>query len=137
MLEIVEQQERLQVVEVGELANAHRLRDRRCDERGILHGRKWNEEDAVTEVLDRLGRNLQSEPRLAAPTCARDRYQTPATGDQATQLCKLALPPDELGRDDREIRAIQALQRQKVTVAELVDSLRRRQVLEPMLAEIA
>ena len=49
---------------------------------------------------------------------------------------ELLLAPDEGIGGEREVRAIEALDRRKRQLAELVDALGRREVLEAMLAEV-
>jgi hypothetical protein len=55
---------------------------------------------------------------------------------QRDHLAELLLPPDERRRLHGQRRLVEALQRGEPTLAELVDPLRRGQVLQPVLAEI-
>jgi hypothetical protein len=47
------------------------------------------------------------------------------------------LPAEERCRRNGQVRPVEALQRGEVGVAELVDPLGRREVLQPVLAEVA
>ena len=50
---------------------------------------------------------------------------------------ELTLPAEERCCRNRQIRPVEALQRREVLVAELVDPLRCRQILQPVLAQVA
>ncbi len=118
------------------VVGADRGSDRALDEGGVAERLQRNPEDTVGELLDRLGRELEREPRLAASAGARERDQ-PMLAKELTCLLELALPPDERGRLNREVRPVEGLERREVPVAELVQALRAREVLEPVVAEVA
>jgi hypothetical protein len=59
MLEIVEQEQRVAVAQVGELVHTDRRGDRRLDEVRLLHAGERNEKDAAHEFVDQLRRGLQ------------------------------------------------------------------------------
>ena len=137
MLEVVEDEERLAVAQLVELVNTDRRSDRRGHELRPLHARKRHEEDAARKVVDDLGRGLQREPGLPGPARSGDGDETRGAGEESDDLPQLALPADERVRRDRQVRRVQRLQRREVAVAELPDPFRRRQVLQPVLAEVA
>src|SRR5438094_7124066 len=86
--------------------------------------------------IGELGGNVQSEPRLAAPARARDRQQTNPAGEHGAELGELSFATDEGRRSDGEVCPVEAPERRELLVAELVDTLRGRQVLGPVLAQI-
>jgi hypothetical protein len=114
-----------------------RARDRAFDEVCSSDARQRHEEDSALKIVDELGRNLQSEPRLAAPagSCQGDRPYTVA--QQRLHLFELASSAHQGARGDRKVRRVEGLERRELPVAELIDALLRCQVLEPMVAEIA
>jgi hypothetical protein len=57
-------------------------------------------------------------------------------GKKPDHLGELALPPEEGGSGDGEIRAVEGLERREVAVSELVDALGGGEIFEPMLAEV-
>ena len=138
LLEVVEEHEQPLVRHVLDQAvvGADRRSDRALDERGIAERLQRNPEDAVGELLDRVGRELERQARLAAPAGAGERHQA-MRANERPGLLELALASDERGRLDRQVRPIERPQRREVLVAELVQALRRAQVLEAMLAEVA
>ena len=119
LLEVVDEDEQPLVRHVLEqpVVGAHRGSDRPLDESRIAESLQRNPEDPVGEVLDRFGRELEREPRLAATAGPREREQA-MLADELTGLRELPLPPDERIRLDREVRPIERLQRREVTVAE-------------------
>jgi hypothetical protein len=58
-------------------------------------------------------------------------------GEQREHVGELAFAPDERRRLRRQVRLVEALQRRKVVLAELVEALRRCEVLEPVQAQVA
>src|SRR3954452_20360519 len=86
-------------------------------------------------MLEELGADLQTQARLAAAARSRQRHESLRVAQHGRQLRELVLPADERIRRDRKIRRVEALQRWEVAVAELVDALRRNQVLQPVPAE--
>jgi hypothetical protein len=56
--------------------------------------------------------------------------------EEDEHLAELLLAPDERRRLDRQIRLVERLQRRKLARTQLVDPLRRRHVLQAVLAEL-
>jgi hypothetical protein len=137
LLEVVEQEKEplsSQVLGQG-LAGAEHVIDRRFDQSRITDGRKRDEPDAVGMVVNHFSGGLQSESRLARATGARERDERVVI-QQFHHLAELVLAPDERARLYREIRRVQALERGKVGITELIDPLRRCEVLESVVAEV-
>ena len=81
---------------------------------------------------------MQRESRLPRPAGAREREEAGVVAhEQLPDIGKLVLAAEEGRRGYREVRAVERLQRREVAVAQLEDPLRRAQVLEPVLAELA
>ena len=137
LLEVVDEGEQPLVRHVLDqsVVGADRVSDRALDESGIAECLQRNPEDPVWELLDRLGRELERQPGLAASAGARERDQA-MLANELTRLLELALPPDERIRLDREVRPIEGLERRKIRVPELVETLRGGEVLEAMVAEV-
>ena len=126
------------------LAEPERLRDRGQDERGVGDRRERDEEDALREVLDQLGGGLEREPGLARAARAGERQQAHVVppkplGDRG----HLALAADQRRGLDGQVRrpVLERAQRRELVRQpvdhELREPLRPRQVLEPVLAEVA
>ena len=73
---------------------------------------------------------------LPLPAGAGER-QEPTRAEERSGLVELARPPDEPGRLGREVRSVERPQRREVVASELVESLRRAEILESVLTEIA
>ncbi len=138
MLEVVEQHEQPLAADVIDepVVRADPRRDRPLDQRRIAERLQRDAEDAVGELVDRVGRQLEREARLAAPAGPSQREQ-PMRADERTCLGELALSAHERGGLDRQVRAMERPERRKLAVAELVQDLRRTEVLEAMVAELA
>ena len=82
---------------------------------GVDDRRQGHEEDAVREVLDRLGRELQGEARLARAARPGQRQQA-GRRQQAACLGDLVLAADEAGRLDGQVvgRGVERAQRREV-----------------------
>jgi hypothetical protein len=80
---------------------------------------------------------LQTQPRLAASPGAGQGDEPFRVRQHRRQLGELCLTTDERVRRDRKVRRVEALQRGKVVVAELVDAFGRGEVLEPVMAKVA
>ncbi len=94
--------------------------------------------DALRVVVRRGGRRLEREPRLAAAARARQRHEADVVpGEQLADFTQLAVAAEERRRGDRQVRAVEGLQRRELAVPQLVDPLGGGEVLEPVLAEIA
>ena len=148
MLGVVDQQERplrgkcvderLLDREAGALPHVERLRDRVERERRVAQRGERDPPDAVGNVLGDLGCRLQRQPRLPCPAGARERQQPNVlAAQQADDLVELALAAEKRRRRDGEVRLVQRLQARELGVAELEEALRRREVLEPVFAEVA
>jgi hypothetical protein len=153
LLEVVEDEQQLLVAQVAVerledrlprlLAQADRPRDRRRDQLPVAHGRERDEEDAVRELLDDVGSELQREPRLPGAARARERQRPQAVRQQRRRLLELALTADQLVRLHGQVgRAVverlqrRELRRQPVDL-ELVEPLGLREILQPVLPEVA
>ena len=82
-------------------------------------------------------RRLDREPRLAdppGPTIVSRRVAGSAS--TSATIVDFSVTPDERGRRDGQVRRRDGLQRRERAIAELVDPLRYREVLQPMVAEV-
>ncbi|TMH45807.1 MAG: hypothetical protein E6H54_04540 [Betaproteobacteria bacterium] len=107
------------------------------NELGRRELREPNEEDAARERLKKLRPDLQAEARLATSSGPRESDQPLGAEKHRRQLGELPHAADERIRSNRQVRRVQAPERRKVAVAELVNALRRCQILQPVIAEIA
>ncbi len=138
VLEVVEVEEQALVGDVpGYVLGVERSRRRIEHELRVTQRRERHPVHAVGERVGDGARGLQREPRLAAPACARQRQQTRALEQQHAHLRELSFPTEERGRRHGQVGAVEAPERRKLLVAQLVETLRRRQVLQPVLAEVA
>lgn len=103
VLRVVEQEKRLRLTEILQVADTGELRDRCRDERRVLNRRKRNEEGAVAEVVGKFRDDLHRQARLSAPTRAGDRHETRPVCEQLPQLRELTLATDERRRGDGKI----------------------------------
>ena len=111
---------------------------RRKDECRVAQRRERDPPHAVGVGVGGQASRLQREPRL--PGAAR-----PGQGEEARVVCseelddlgELLLASEEGSRRHRQVRAVQALERGKVGLSELVDALGSGEVLEPVLAEVS
>ena len=134
MLEVVEDEQR-PLVGVVRLREAERLQCDRQHEARVGERRERDEVDAVGELVQQLGCDLQGQPRLAGAAGARDRHQ-PGAPEQVLHLQLLDDAADERMRRLRQVRPVQAPERGERAETELVDALRPGEVLQPVLAEI-
>ena len=124
--------------EAGALAHVECLRDRVEREGRVAQRSERDPPDAVGEVLGDLGRRLQRQPRLPRPAGAGERQQPNVlVAQQADNLVELALAAEKRRRRDGEVRLVQRLQARELGVAQLEEALRRREVLETVLPEVA
>ena len=135
VLEVVEHEQRSMVLGAVGLGEAERLQRRGEDCFRVGQRRQGDEVSAVRELVRELGGELQGEAGLAGAAGAGDRDE-PLPAQQIRDVALLGRTPDERVRGFGQRRPVQAAQRRERVVAELVDPLRPRQVLEPMLAEI-
>jgi hypothetical protein len=146
VLEVVEEEQRRALAEVTtELAlvrEPQRLRDRRPDELRLRQRGERDPEDAAGESIDELRSRLERQARLSGAARSCDRDHSVAVRHQLADLCHLALTADQRRARHREIRpgGAEGLQRWKFRFHprgdRLVEPLRRRQVLQPVLAQI-
>ena len=139
MLEVVEhEQERMIGNVLGQRPlGADGLFCRREHEPRIVEWRKGHPKDALLEPVGGGSGGLQCEPRLADAARSSERHQARRVcGQQRGDLGQLMLAAQERRRRHGKIRPVEALQRRVLELAELVDPLRRGQILEAMLAEI-
>ena len=109
---------------------------RSLDQSRIPESLKRHPEDAVGEILDGLRSELQRKACLAASARPRQRHQSMRT-NKGPSFRELALATDQRRRLDRQVRAMERPQRRELSLAELVEPLRRRQILEAVLAQVA
>ncbi len=138
LLEVIDEDEQPLVRHVVDqsVVGADRVSDRALDESGIAECLQRNPEDPVRELFDRFGRELERQPGFAASAGAGERDQA-MLANELTGLSELPLSPDERIRLNREVRPIEGLERRKIRVPELVETLRGGEVLEAMVAEVA
>ncbi len=139
VLEVVEEEQELPPAqESGEVVRrADRLRDLGVEERGVGKAGERHPEDAVALRADELGRDLEREPRLAGAARPRECDETLAVGEQRDELLDLALTAGERARRERQVGGVERAKGREVPVAELEQTLRMDEILQPMLAEIA
>ena len=122
----------------GPLPHFERLRDRVQRERRVAQRGERDPPDAVGEVLGDLGRCLQRQPCLPRPAGAGEGQQPDVlTAQEADDLVEFALAAEKRRRRDGEVRLVERLQARELGVAQLEEALRRGEVLEPVLAQIA
>ena len=148
VLGVVDQQQRaLGGERVGErllerdsrpLPHVERLRDGVERESRVPKRSERHPPDAVGHVLGHLGRGLQSQTGLPGAARARQRQQPDLVVTQeADDLLQLARTAEKRRRRNGQVRLPQALDRREALASELEHALRRGQVLQPVLAEIA
>jgi hypothetical protein len=140
VLEVVEQeQETLAGDEFRQHASAAKCP--RCgwsDVGRVGQRREGHPPDPVGIRVRNLSSRLKSKPRLSRSAGPTQREQPDVVADeQVPHLSELLLAAEERSGRDREVRAVKRLQRGELLVAELEDPLRRAQVFEPVLAEVA
>ena len=103
----------------------------------VAQRRERNPPDALGEVVRRLGGGLEREPGLAGAAGAGEGEQADAVPEPLDHLVELALAAEELGRRDREVGAVQRPRLRELARPELEQPLRRGEVLEAVLAQVA
>ena len=120
------------------LSNGHSLGDRGQDRRAVAERCERHPHDAVRERLGGLGRRMHGEPRLPGSAGAGEGQEADVLrSEEVRDLGELGVSTDEGVRRDREVRLVQALQTRELLLPELVNALRRGEILEAMLAEVA
>ena len=102
----------------------------------IFDGRERNPEDTVSELLDELGGHLEREARLPRAARPRERDESGLL-DQRQQFAELAVPADQRARLSGQVRLVEAAERRKVALSELVEPEWLAEILEAVLAEVA
>ncbi len=120
------------------LRQLKRAGNRGKDERWVLKRGERNPSDAIRKELGRFSRRLQRQPSLARSTGPgeRDKPRLVASEEVADRR-QLLLATDECCRRNRQIRAVERLERWKLALAELPDPFRCRKILEAVLAQVA
>jgi hypothetical protein len=107
------------------------------DELWVTKRRQRHPPDPARIAVRSRGRRLESQPGLSRSAGSREREQPNLVGgDEVDHLAELAIPAQEPGRGHRQVRLEERRQRREHSRAELVDPLRRREVLEPVLAQV-
>ena len=101
-------------------------------------GASGTQVDAVWKRLGHFGSRLQRQPRLARAARPAERQQPHLVAtQQLNDACQLFGATQKRRRRNRQVRPIQALQRRELTLPQLVHTLRRSQILETVLPEVA
>ena len=100
------------------------------DELRIVDGGERHPEDAVRIGVRAKAGRLESEPRLTRPTWASQREQPDVVPcEELRDLGELLFAAQERRRGHRQVGPIETLEGRKVAPTELVDALRRREIL--------
>ena len=137
LLEVVDDEQRLAPRELIETVGADCAEQSRLHKAAVGDRGKGDEEHAAGELVHELGADLHGEPRLARPAGTGQRHYTHGVAKQRRQFAELPTSPHERARRDGQVRRVEAPQRRELAVAELVDRLRLRQILEAVVAETA
>ena len=140
LLQVVEHEQALAVAEVSRkiALGPDGVGHCRQDESRVTERRQRYEPHPVGEGIGRLARGRNRKPCLAHAPRAGDRDDASAVVRQKPRdVEELLLPADERVGRNRQIRSVEALQRRELAAAELVEAYRRREILQPMLAEVA
>ena len=120
------------------LLGANCLRGRRKHELRVTERREGYPPDTMRVPVGEPSSRLQRDARLSGTAWPRERQQTDLPlRQQGAHLPQLLFAPQERRRRDRQIRLVEALERRKSRVSELVDTFGRGQVLKPVRAEVA
>jgi hypothetical protein len=104
----------------------------------VAKWRKRNPEDPIGIAVAGVRGRLQPEPRLAGAARSGQGQQADVLPrEQLFNLLEFVLATEERRRGNRQVRPVQRPQGREVVVSQLVDALRRRQVLQPVLADVA
>ena len=139
VLEVVEDEQESTVGDsFGEAVPClERLRSHLDHELRVTQRAQWSPEDAVGIVIGGFCGRLEREPGLARSGRAGQRQQTSVlAAEQNGHLIKLTLASEEGRGRNREVRLLQALWRRERLVTELVDPLRRSEILQTVFAEV-
>ena len=89
------------------------------DQVRVRHVGQRDPEDAILEATHELGRNRQSQARLADPARARDGSQSSTTIDEPDHRCDIRPTTDEPAWRNWQIRRIHRPEWRKCGVANL------------------
>ena len=122
----------------GARRRTDRRRDRAGHQRGIDQRRQFDKPHPCRKLIDQTGRDLDRQTCLADPADAGQRHH-PRRAHQPGDRRQLLLPADEHRPFRREVRRhhIQRPQRRERLGAQLEHPLRRRQVAQAVLTEVA
>ena len=140
VLEVVEEEQQASAVDNlrQRPATAERPGSGRPDVRRFRERRERHPPDAVGVCLGSIAGRLKREPRLPGTSRPRESEEARVVApEQLANLGELVVAAEKLRGGDRQVRAIERLERCEVGGADLVDPFRRAQVLEPVLAEVA
>ena len=120
------------------LHDSQRLGNRGQQRRGFANRGQGRPRHAVRICVRDFRGGLQRQPRLSGSSRPGQRHQPRVRSlEQGDQLAQLAPPTQEGRRGDRQVRPRQAAKRGKLSGTELEQPLRRRQIFQAMLAQIA
>ena len=140
VLEVVEQKQQPPVPDQlrGRSAPAERARRRGEHLAGARDRGEWDPPHAMRVGIRGRAGGLQRKPRLTAAAGSGQRQHPHVVAtEQRLQIVELTHSAEERCCGYREVRPVQALQRRERGVAELVEPLGRRQILQTVLPEIA
>ena len=140
VLEVVEENDELSLgdVRVELVLRAEYLCSCRKHERRIAKRGKRHPPNAVRERVRGEPSRLGREACLPGTSGAGEREQANILAcEQCRHFGELALAPEERSGGNGEVRQVERSELRVLGVADLVKPLRRGQVLQPMLAEVA
>jgi hypothetical protein len=137
VFEVVDDKEGLRVPQIIDVPCLSRLGDGGQDKRRIPDRGEGDKKDAVGIRIGEFRRDLQSEPRFAAPASPCNRHETSAAIEKVTQFRELSLASDQRGGRDRQVGSVQAPDGWELSIAQLIDPFRGGQVFEPVKAQIS
>ena len=140
VLEVVEEKKQLLVGDVlGEpVVGADRTRGAVQNERGIAKGHERDPVDPIRVAVRERGSGLQRQARLTGAASADEGEEAGSRrSDERHDLPKLPLAPEERRGRHREVGLVERLQPGELAFAELEDALGGREVLQPVVAEVA
>ena len=105
---------------------------------GIAKGGQRHPPDTVHVFVDHRTRCVCGQARLTRSARPGQRKQSDVLArEQAEHLLQLVLSAQERRRGDGQIRLVQALQWREIGITQLEDALGRREVLQPVVAQVA
>ena len=125
VLEVVDEQQGVPVVQLGDIVYADRRGDGGGDQLGLTHAGERHEEHAAGEVADELGRHLETEPRLAAAAGTRQGDQARTVAEQRLERSEFLPAAYERAHRNRQVGRVQRPERRELALAELEEPYRR------------